>query len=565
MAKRVLLVAIIVVAVLVVAAPAMAFNGFRADYDVSTACAVCHADGAGGAPAVYDLWSETGHAKAGSEGQANRMPYGSSCAGCHTANYNPSKVVPTPTATATTGAVSWGAVNGTATEPQATGTAASSESAVGCSSCHYNQTAAHAGTGANPSNLANGAICGQCHSRYSYTVNTYTVAPVPYVKVTDGSPVPNPSPTTLLQPQYAIGFETMGNAANGWTPAALGTNLNLPTPGWTPAPNPSATAAAGLMHYWQVGGEDTEWQYNGHDGSASQYPEWAISGHAKALETLKAAVGPNPPAECLECHSSDYVIAPDDAKPTGAEAKYGVTCVGCHTPHEKGTATGIWSEEWTPQLRTDSQRTVCSQCHTAQLNGKVAKAGSEIFDTTTEMLNGTGAIGVPQGSPGVHKGKCVQCHMPPTSSSPTGANHTFKLILPVVAAEAVVPHVTATPLPKMPYSACSTCHSRPGDQAATWLQHTIDDRQAAMKAWDAQVAEALTKAAKKLGYKDTAAANKAINKIKMNKWTKGQKAFQQSFTNQMFIEAEGSMGIHNWDYARIVILKALEQARSVKK
>jgi len=172
---------------------------------------------------------------------------------------------------------------------------------------------------------------------------------------------------------------------------------------------------------------------------------------------------------------------------------------------------------------------------------------------------------VPQGAPGVHKGKCVQCHMPPTSSSPTGANHTFKIILPVVAAEAVVPYVTATPVPTMPYSACSTCHSRPGDQAATWLQDTIDDRQAAMKAWDAQVAEALTKAAKKLGYKDTAAANTAINKIKMNKWTKGQKAFQQSFTNQMFIEGEGSMGIHNWEYARIVILKALEQAQSVKK
>jgi len=29
--------------------------------------------------------------------------------------------------------------------------------------------------------------------------------------------------------------------------------------------------------------------------------------------------------------------------------------------------------------------------------------------------------------------------------------------------------------------------------------------------------------------------------------------------------SEGSWGIHNWDYARTVILKALEQARSVKK
>jgi hypothetical protein len=29
--------------------------------------------------------------------------------------------------------------------------------------------------------------------------------------------------------------------------------------------------------------------------------------------------------------------------------------------------------------------------------------------------------------------------------------------------------------------------------------------------------------------------------------------------------SEGSWGIHNWEYARTVILKALEQAKSVKK
>ena len=86
-----------------------------------------------------------------------------------------------------------------------------------------------------------------------------------------------------------------------------------------------------------------------------------------------------------------------------------------------------------------------------------------------------------------------------------------------------------------------------------------------MHAWNDQVTAALTKAAKRLGFKSTAAANTAINKIKPSKWTKGQMAFQKSFTNQSYIVSEGSWGIHNWDYARTVILKALEQARSVKK
>jgi hypothetical protein len=181
----------------------MAFNGYRGDYTTTVACQTCH-DGTTGIPAVYHEWSETAHANAGWEGQANRLPYGSSCGGCHTANYDPSKVVPTlaslaptpkptatilgvPTPAPTATLAVWVAANGTATDPQTTGSAASSESFVGCSSCHYgaNVFDSLAIFGVDPNdtahtapnaNLANAAICGQCHSRYSYTVNTYAVA-----------------------------------------------------------------------------------------------------------------------------------------------------------------------------------------------------------------------------------------------------------------------------------------------------------------------------------------------------------------------------------------------------
>ena len=37
-----------------------------------------------------------------------------------------------------------------------------------------------------------------------------------------------------------------------------------------------------------------------------------------------------------------------------------------------------------------------------------------------------------------------------------------------------------------------------------------------------------------------------------------------AYTNRSFIESEGSWGIHNWDYAKTVILKAIEQAKSVR-
>jgi formate-dependent nitrite reductase cytochrome c552 subunit len=155
-----------------------------------------------------------------------------------------------------------------------------------------------------------------------------------------------------------------------------------------------------------------------------------------------------------------------------------------------------------------------------------------------------------------------------------GANHTFAIIEPETAtAASPIPLSTTTPTPgaspvvnyiTMPYSACTTCHSRPGDQAAMWVQDTLTYRQEAMHRWNDQVTAALTKAAKRLGFKSTAAANTAINKVPMKKWSKGQMTFQKAFTNQTYVVNEGSWGIHNWEYARTVILTALSQANSAR-
>ena len=364
----------------------------------------------------------------------------------------------------------------------------------------------------------------------------------------------------------------------------LSTKLNIPTPGWSPTPNPAATTAGfgRLQTYWtSLEGEVLPWAQVSHDGNAQQYSEWygPADKHRFALENLKAVMGPNPPAECLECHSADYIIAPEDAKPTGAETKYGISCQGCHEPHERGTAKGAWSDEFTPQLRYDSAKALCASCHNASLGDKTAKPGTTVHHPMTEMMNGTGGIGVPQGSPSVHKGKCVQCHMPPTTVSrgsvQLGANHTFKIIEPVTAVDVEpIPFRTTTPSPgatpvvsytTMPFSACTTCHSRPNDDAALYIQDTLDNRQEAMHRWNDQVTVALTKAAKRLGFKSTAAANTAINKKPVKRWTKGQMTFQKAFTNQTYVVSEGSWGIHNWEYARAIILTALSQANSVRK
>jgi len=598
MVKRILLVAIVVAAVLVVAAPAMAFNGYRPDYTTSNYCSTCHQTGQpGSGPKVYDRWAETAHAVAGAEGQGKRLPYGSSCAGCHVANYAPDKVIPTPTATATLPAsssatpspvptattVSYGAANGEATTTQMNGSAASSESRVGCSSCHYGTiTGSTPEYGDDPSdtahmspnrNLANAAICAQCHSRYSYSEATVTVQSVPYVKLgVGGTPIPNPSPTTLIQPQYPAGYDVAGHWMMGvpptWAPSPISSVLIIQSPGATPMPDPAATTAAGLQVYWQVGGKDSLWQVKGHDGSASQYPEWASEGHAQALNAIKGFSAFMDITPCLQCHSADYRIAPAGEKPTGATAQYGITCVGCHTPHDVGATRGVWSDEWTPQLRTGldaNPSSVCVECHNGEIPFDTqASPGAEIHHPMKEMMDGYGAIDV-SSFPSVHKGKCVQCHMPPTSTSPTGANHTFTIIMPEVAAEATTSvAVSSSFTGKMPYSACTTCHNRPNDPYAVYLQDTIDQRQEWTTMKIEQIWGVLEDAAVVLGYADSTAARDALVLVPKASWTTAQRAFLSGFTNVMFVENEGSLGLHNWDYSREIVNVALMQANIAK-
>ncbi len=532
MFKRVTIVALVVAAFLVLAVPALAFNGYRGDYTVKEGCA-CHDNALGSVPPITPAWGGSKHAVAGADDQALRLPYGSVCAGCHTSNFDPTKVVPTPTATATDGTVSWGAANGIP-DPltQSTGEFASSENFVGCSSCHYGTNALGALFGEDSNDtahkapygeLANADICGACHSRYSYTTDTFPV-----------SPIPAATPTTLIQPQMAIGYPMLGSPApspsTGWDPAApLADYLVVPQPGWTPMPDPSATSAAGLMTYWQIDGKDTMWQAKGHDGGAAQYPEWKSEGHAQSLTALTsqpfwASFPEATKQQCLECHSADYRIMEDRAAqtgkpgPTSADVKYGITCVGCHTPHDAGTTKGAWDEEFDAQLigNPKNPSDLCVTCHNGEIpEGQQATPGTEVHHPMKEMMAGYGAIGVDE-IPSVHEGECVKCHMPPTSwsrgSVQLGGNHTFTIIEPEVAAEASADIGSGTVIDGMPFSACTTCHggNAPNDPEATYLQPRIEQRQAWTKAKIEAIWTELDMAAVKLGYADADAAHTAL-------------------------------------------------------
>ena len=120
-------------------------------------------------------------------------------------------------------------------------------------------------------------------------------------------------------------------------------------------------------------------------------------------------------------------------------------------------------------------------------------------------MAGTGAIDVPQGSPSVHKGKCVQCHMVPTSYDrngvpQTGANHVFGILQPEVAAEA---HLR--PLSPACRSHAALRRAPPATAGRRCLRvrtsrTLLTNRQAAMHGWDDEVSHALGAAAANLGF-----------------------------------------------------------------
>jgi Doubled CXXCH motif (Paired_CXXCH_1) len=575
MTKRLVLVALVVAAALVLAAPALAFDGYRDTYTPSFGgtgtCQGCHS-----LYPEFTNYKSTAHALVGEAivdpvtgelvgGTPNAEPIadGPGCAGCHSGNYDPKKHVPLadpipdddidPAYPSTNTLL---------------GDDAFSEPFVGCSTCHVGFEETHAFVGGSPkSNLANAAICGQCHSRYSNSVVKY--------ENYDG---------TFSTQQYTLGnFSPLGTAANGWTPEPITDYLNVPTrdapqqmvfykdPDGNVLPYPDDPAEAET--------ETRAWNARAHANGAQQYDEWAMEGHASALDDLINEMGGRQPflTPCLECHSADYRLAEEagDPTPTIADAKYGVTCQVCHDPHTQSTQDTLWNvnaEPRNPQL-TAPRQDLCVECHNAELDGKTATPGSAVHHPMKEMMDGTGAIGVPQGTPSVHKGKCVDCHMVPTAwtreGAANGANHVFAIVEPDVAANSIssgkINVNGVSDYQSLPYSSCSECHGRSSDPYATYLSGTFENRQYQMeKVWDPEITAELKSAAARMGYASTAAANTAINKKAQADWTASELAFQSAYTNQTYIESEGSWGIHNWEYAKSIALKAIDQAKSVK-
>lgn len=275
------------------------------------------------------------------------------------------------------------------------------------------------------------------------------------------------------------------------------------------------------------------------DAHHPTFDEWQLSGHAGALATLQGLSFARD--ECLDCHSQDYRYALEQGGggagkvavrsqatlPTLATATLSIECVTCHGPH--GTTQ-------TAQLRQPIAD-LCGECHTQE----EATIGDSPHHPQIEVVNGIGAFSA-DGSPlivtdGPHTGlfasggeACAQCHVArhavddPNDGNPNVTGHTFNPF-----------DGTITEHQADQYTGCVMCHGSAEAAAAlrTAVQADIGGRLEALGPYfDAESGSYLDPAS--LSEED--ALRLATAKF-----------------NYLFIEAEGSRGVHNAVYADAVL------------
>ncbi len=266
-----------------------------------------------------------------------------------------------------------------------------------------------------------------------------------------------------------------------------------------------------------------------------QYMEWIRSKHARALDDLKASG--HAQDFCLQCHSADYRLAPQDQKPTLDTAQFGLTCVTCHAVHEPGA-------EGTHQLRMP-EYDLCVQCHNGTGGGsRPLQPGSTAHHPMQEMYEGWGALnadGTPQAPNGMGSPHylawsadgsgpiCSDCHYTKTAKSAVWD--------PVTGEGDITSHLGLVVKPLEAKSgepdSCTKCHT----WGADYLQNVIEGRQRDIRTRVSTIQALLDR---------FSAFGESL-------------PWKVAYTNLTFAESEGSFGIHNYGYA-IQTLDTAEQA-----
>ncbi len=234
--------------------------------------------------------------------------------------------------------------------------------------------------------------------------------------------------------------------------------------------------------------------------------QYATSSHTESLPDLLESDHEAP--ECYQCHSAEYFLAPPGQKPDVASVKLSITCAVCHV---------LTQSEF--KLRYDPLET-CTACHNAT---KEIVAGEEVHHPQKEMFLGYGAIGVPVTPDSKYKSglTCIECHMPNEA-------HTFKGKTPE---EALEEHTE---------SICVMCHA---DQSEEEFAKEVAKMQQQIERDSEDLEKKLAEAKKKLDYRRTQGLQVGP----------AQEVYNVVYTNLSFVVADGSKGIHNFDYSTKIL------------
>jgi len=241
-----------------------------------------------------------------------------------------------------------------------------------------------------------------------------------------------------------------------------------------------------------------------------QFDEWNQSAHASGPPAFVKNLA------CSKCHEAklagDYVSTGEEPTALPANPVWQLTCATCHDPHD-GTNDR--------QLRKPVQE-LCQQCH----NSEEAQPGEAVHHPQAEMREGAGAVPVASGQ-AMSAVYCAQCHM-------YGYAYDSSLTPPAVAGHSFEPKPEA----------CASCH----DGSSGFLM-TVEQAENAIEGW--QTATSVRLAAAQSAIENATAAIDAAPGYGFEQVTidQAQRYLDQAVYAADFVEADGSMGAHNFDYA----------------
>jgi predicted CXXCH cytochrome family protein len=255
------------------------------------------------------------------------------------------------------------------------------------------------------------------------------------------------------------------------------------------------------------------------------YNEWSLSGHSQSLISLRGALNAND--SCLECHSADYILAPDPSlRPNIDTATEGITCAVCHDPH--GSQHGR-------ELRMPRED-LCASCH----NPGTSLPGEPIFHPQSSMRAGFSGVDVDtdQFMPTVD---CEDCHMyaypyNPGSIPPQVTGHSFR------------------PKPE----ACASCH----DGTTSFLL-SVEESASLIEKWQDQTIELLYEAEYNIALAQVALERAPDYGFGNATIATAQEIFDEANYSKNFVAADGSSGAHNPDYTRNLLLFTKQKAQDV--